>query len=51
MSEEAFGVNSSSNNGNGKEGVHLRALEPIASVGRGAWLIAEFGVNMKDGAF
>ena len=51
MSEEAFGVNSSSNNGNGKDGVYLRALEPMASDGHGAWLIAEFGVNMKDDAF
>lgn len=44
-------MNSSSNNGNGKDGVYLKALEPIASEGRGAWLMAEFGVNMRDGAF
>lgn len=28
-------LNSSSNNGNGKDGVYLRALEPVASVGYG----------------
>lgn len=44
-------MNSSSDNGNGKVGVYLKALEPVASVELGAWLITEFGVNVNDGSF
>lgn len=44
-------MNSSSSNGNGKDGVYLKVLEPRTSEGRGAWLMAKFGVNMRDGAF